>query len=137
MEGWSAQRLWIAVVVLATGVCALPSAADAADPTQLKLPREALDLARHGDWFASVENMAAAATIPRRVRSPLSANDALPRLGNDGPSIRIAGPLESFARRVHREGLPLARLFENRSMLISLGLNQKGKFGLWLIQKVP
>lgn len=42
---------------------------------------------------------------------------------------------EAFARRVHREGLPLARLWENKSALVSLGLNQKGKPGLWLVQK--
>lgn len=43
--------------------------------------------------------------------------------------------VEAFARRFHREGLPLARLWENHSALVSLGLNQKGKPGLWLVQK--
>jgi hypothetical protein len=43
---------------------------------------------------------------------------------------------EEFARRLHREGLPVARLFESKSALVSLGLNQKGKPGLWLIQKM-
>jgi hypothetical protein len=42
---------------------------------------------------------------------------------------------ETFARRFHREGLPLARLWETNSALVSLGLNQKGKPGLWLVQK--
>jgi hypothetical protein len=44
-------------------------------------------------------------------------------------------PAENFANRVHREGLPAARLWENKSALVSLGLNQRGKPGLWLIQK--
>jgi hypothetical protein len=44
-------------------------------------------------------------------------------------------PAEAFARRVHQEGLPVARLWETRSALVSVGLNQKGKPGLWLIQK--
>lgn len=44
-------------------------------------------------------------------------------------------PAETFARRVHQEGLPVARLWETRSALVSVGLNQKGKLGLWLIQK--
>jgi len=43
---------------------------------------------------------------------------------------------EEFARRVHREGLPIARLWESHSALVSLGLNQRGKPGIWLIQKV-
>jgi hypothetical protein len=50
-------------------------------------------------------------------------------------AVRSVGAAEEFARRVHREGLPVARLFESKSALVSLGLNQKGKPGLWLIQK--
>lgn len=42
---------------------------------------------------------------------------------------------EAFARRFHREGLPVARLWENHSTLLSLGLNSRGKPGLWLVQK--
>jgi hypothetical protein len=42
---------------------------------------------------------------------------------------------EAFARRFHREGLPVARLWENKSALVSLGLNHRGKPGLWLVQK--
>jgi hypothetical protein len=49
----------------------------------------------------------------------------------DKPSARMA----ELVRRVHREGLPVARLWENRSALVSLGLNQRGKPGLWIIQK--
>jgi hypothetical protein len=49
----------------------------------------------------------------------------------DKPSARMA----DLVRRVHREGLPVARLWENHSALLSLGLNQRGKPGLWIIQK--
>jgi hypothetical protein len=59
----------------------------------------------------------------------------LPAPGVQASSSRIPGRAEEFARRVHREGLPVARLWENRSALVSLGLNQRGKPGLWLIQK--
>jgi len=58
----------------------------------------------------------------------------LPALGTQG---RTPSRVEEFARRVHREGLPVARLWENKSALVSLGLNQRGKPGLWLTQKVP
>jgi hypothetical protein len=44
-------------------------------------------------------------------------------------------PAEAFARQVHKEGLPVARLWETHSALVSIGLNPKGKLGLWLIQK--
>jgi hypothetical protein len=60
----------------------------------------------------------------------------LPALGTEGAQVRTQSRVEEFARRVHREGLPVARLWENKSALVSLGLNKKGKPGLWLIQKV-
>jgi hypothetical protein len=56
-------------------------------------------------------------------------------LGADAGEARVMSRAESFARRFHREGLPVARLWENHSALISLGLNAKGKPGLWLVQK--
>lgn len=43
---------------------------------------------------------------------------------------------EILARRIHREGLPVARLWESKSALLSFGLNQRGKPGLWLTQKI-
>jgi hypothetical protein len=53
----------------------------------------------------------------------------------DSPKDRPMSRVEEFTRRVHREGLPVARLWQSKSALISLGLNQRGKPGLWLIQK--
>jgi hypothetical protein len=54
---------------------------------------------------------------------------------NTDAQTRIPGRLEEMARRVHREGVPVARLWENKSALVSFGLNQRGKPGLWIIQK--
>jgi hypothetical protein len=53
-----------------------------------------------------------------------------------GTPSRMESPMQALAHRVHREGLPVARLWENKSALVSLGLNQRGKPGLWIIQKV-
>ena len=44
--------------------------------------------------------------------------------------------MEELVQRAHREGVPVARLWENKSALLHLGLNQRGKPGLWLIQKI-
>ena len=62
-------------------------------------------------------------------------NLSLPMMGGDGRGIRDQSPTEQLARQVHREGLPLARLWQNDQALVSLGLNRKGKPGLWIIQK--
>jgi hypothetical protein len=58
-------------------------------------------------------------------------------LGTEGPAIRPMSGAQRLATRFRREGLPVARLFESRSALVSLGLNQRGKPGIWLIQKLP
>jgi hypothetical protein len=60
----------------------------------------------------------------------------LPGSGFAVAQSRPMGTVEEFARRVHREGLPVARLWENKSALVSLGLNQRGKPGLWIVQKI-
>jgi hypothetical protein len=44
--------------------------------------------------------------------------------------------VQDFVRRVHQEGLPVARLLESKSALLHLGLSPRGKPGLWLVQKV-
>jgi hypothetical protein len=57
----------------------------------------------------------------------------VPALGADGMRSRLT--VQDFVRRVHHEGLPVARLFESKSALVHLGLSPKGKPGLWLVQK--
>jgi hypothetical protein len=56
---------------------------------------------------------------------------------DQGPRIEVMSRPEQWARRFQREGLPIARLWDSRRAMLSLGLNQRGKPGLWLIQKVP
>jgi hypothetical protein len=51
-------------------------------------------------------------------------------------NFRTMSQAEILALRVRREGLPIARLLESKSALLSIGLNQRGKPGLWVTQKV-
>jgi hypothetical protein len=113
-----------------------------------------LDLRPALDLHSVVNSMAASmavsettsAAFPSSLHRPTLAGQEqlqLPDLGSDssrprieGAQPRTMGGAEEFARRVHREGLPVARLWENKSALVSLGLNQKGKPGLWIIQKI-
>ena len=57
----------------------------------------------------------------------------LPLLGSDGMHARPT--MQDFVQRVHQQGLPVARLLETKSALLHLGLNARGKPGLWLVQK--
>jgi hypothetical protein len=80
---------------------------------------------------------AASAPMPfpaRRTAMSLH-DDERTALGPDEPQVKVSGGMQEFARRFHREGLPVARLWESHSALVSLGLNQRGKPGLWLVQK--
>jgi hypothetical protein len=92
----------------------------------------------HADMTSSPE--AAAAYESKKFPSPHRGGaetdeDNSPPTGMAAGHARIMGRAEAFAQRFHREGLPVARLWESHSALISLGLNQKGKPGLWLVQK--
>jgi hypothetical protein len=74
----------------------------------------------------------AAAPTPRQSSGP-GERVTLPAMASDGMRTRPA--IQDFVRRVHHEGLPIARLFESKSALLHLGLSPKGKPGLWLVQK--
>lgn len=76
--------------------------------------------------------------VPRA--DPIMSDDAvrhfdLPALGTDQPRSHFKGGSEKFVSKLRREGLPLARLWENASALVSFGLNRKGQPGFWLVQK--
>jgi hypothetical protein len=45
-------------------------------------------------------------------------------------------PIREFARRAKKEGLPLVRVWQNDALLVSLGLDPKGRPGLWLLQRL-
>ena len=53
-----------------------------------------------------------------------------------GLSLRTRGSIEEMAQHFRSEGLPVARLIETKSSLLHLGLNPKGKPGLWFIGKI-
>jgi hypothetical protein len=48
----------------------------------------------------------------------------------------INSPLQNVVHNFQREGLPIARLFQNDNSLVHLGLNPKGKPGLWIVHKL-
>src|SRR5580658_4214271 len=61
-------------------------------------------------------------------RSDLDENERVlsSALGIDEANFRSMSKAQIFVSRVHREGLPFARLWESKSALLSIGLNSKG-----------
>jgi hypothetical protein len=125
------------------------SAALAAPPVGQRVahgdPRPALDLRSSLDMHAAAMAMVISEKSPEAFPSSLHRQTwggesrepvEVSALGSMETSSRMESPMQALARRVHREGLPVARLWENKSALVSLGLNQKGKPGLWIIQKI-
>jgi hypothetical protein len=78
-------------------------------------------------------DMNGASNIPFPARPQLGAPRAA---ANEAPEFHFQGSrVQEMTQRFRREGLPVARLWETHSALLSFGLNQRGKPGLWLIQK--
>jgi hypothetical protein len=91
----------------------------------LRAPVPAVDAAEKSSVFPSMSHM-------HRLGSPEQVQP--PTLGLDTMRSRLG--VQDFVRRVQHEGLPVARLVESKTALLHLGLNPKGKPGLWLVQKV-
>lgn len=129
-------RTWLLMLAM-HGLCGLGSmnAAFASPPISQKGGRH-LDLRPATAVMGAEETPAIFPSALHRATLGTHEQIQLPGMGAEGPQKRIPSRAEEFARRVHREGLPVARLWENKSALISLGLNPKGKPGLWIIQKV-
>jgi hypothetical protein len=142
MERHSTQnRFYIAAAALC--LCGWAGASHAAPPTSMGTPSRApgigqsqstrprLDLTLPSlDSFKSALNLQS--TRPHALG--LEERNGL-NLGADAWQDKPSARMAELARRVHREGLPVARLWENKSTLLSLGLNQRGKPGLWITQK--
>lgn len=100
------------------------------------MPAHRLDL-RAPSYAVEAANTAqkSSNTFPSMAHTQNSA-----QVQNDGPLLRLDGMrtrprIQEFVQKVHREGLPVARLLETKSALVHLGLNPRGKPGLWLVQK--
>jgi len=87
---------------------------------------------------APVEDSAATFPSARRTQfgTPTGSEEDLPG-GSSVATLRMENKIQEMERRVPREGLPVARLWETKTALLHVGLSPKGKPGLWLIQKVP
>jgi hypothetical protein len=78
-------------------------------------------------------------TFPSGIQHPArdvagsGANDhaALTDLPTSDTDFHFASPSERFVGRMRREGLPIARLWKSESALLSIGLNKRGKPGVW------
>jgi hypothetical protein len=83
------------------------------------------------DDFLRIERPAHAA-----VDFGAQAHSAALGLGINDANFRASTPVDRFVARVRREGLPIARLWQSESSLVSIGFNQRGKPGLWFTKRI-
>lgn len=111
--------------------------------TASHLDFQRLDL-RPPETFSGVRSSASSigdsqAVFPSARRAQggsLSGDEDLPGSAHVA-MLRMENKVQEMERRVPREGLPVARLWETKTALLHVGLSPKGKPGLWLMQKVP
>jgi hypothetical protein len=104
--------------------------------SQIQAPAQHLDLRAPSHAIeAGMASEKSASVFPSMLhrQSPAQEQPEVSTLGSDGMHARPT--IQEFVHKVHREGLPVARLFETKSALVHLGLSPRGKPGLWLVQK--
>ncbi|HTB27595.1 MAG TPA: hypothetical protein VK715_01475 [Steroidobacteraceae bacterium] len=140
---WVSWALW--ALTAATAATAGPPQGSRAEMFTRSAARAESPAASRLDLRAPVNYPLPAAGPPAFPSARRASGDAerrglredFPSLASDLPAMRTMSRAEEIAHRFRHEGLPVARLFESRSALVSLGLNQRGKPGIWLIQKLP
>ena len=105
--------------------------------TPMRLPANRLDLAPPTMALGVAER--APESFPSFNHHGAAMPESQSKFGGLNNSIgnqRVPSHAEQLVRNFHRDGLPVARLFQNENSLVHLGLNQKGKPGLWVVQKI-
>jgi hypothetical protein len=137
----SSSALGIAGLVLSSSAAfAAPPQGPSRPQSQIQTPAQHFDLRAPSHALEGGNGVEKSSNVFPSQRQNLALQQRvasqrvdLPALGVDGMHARPTA--QDFVHRVHREGLPVARLFETKGALLHLGLNPKGKPGLWLVQK--
>jgi hypothetical protein len=126
------QRLFFGVAAAGlSGLFALTAvAAPPPRPVQAARP---LDLSAPAHVLEAPNKASALASMSHQQTSGFSERGRLAQL--ESAPLPTQPSMQDRVRLFRREGFPVARLWESKSALLHLGLNQKGKPGLWLVQK--
>lgn len=116
----------------------IPSTLNLPTPLDLRAPHELFAPSMHVGPGAFGLNGFSGLQRPSHGLVDSSTDDRGARLGLriDTANFRVATPVEKFVARVRKEGLPIARLWQSESALVSIGLNQRGKPGVWFTKRI-
>jgi hypothetical protein len=91
--------------------------------------RQSQILAQHLDLSAPVHSIESSNDAPSFPSPSHRQTVELSGAMHTQPSV------EERLRLLHQEGFPVARLWENKTAVLHLGFNRKGKPGLWIMRK--
>jgi hypothetical protein len=113
----------------------LLNSASAAPPSgrQPQFQGRLLDLSAPAHVIESSIKDPAVSSVPHQQTVALPEQGRFANLGL--ASIPSQPSMQERVRLVRRDGLPVARIWQSKSALLHLGFNQKGKPGLWVMQK--
>jgi hypothetical protein len=126
------QRFFGVAAACLSGLFALNSAVASPPPRQMQTARP-LDLSAPTHLVAAPNGVSAFASMSHQRSSGSPEQGRFANLASG--SLPTRPSIQERARLFHRDGFPVARLWESNSTLLHLGLNEKGKPGLWILQK--
>jgi hypothetical protein len=127
------HRVLLASAVGLAGLLMLNSALAAPPPRQIQLQARHLDLSAPAHSIETSNKVPAFSSMSHQQMSISPEQGRFAKL-DSGP-MHIQPSMQDRVRLFHRDGFPVARLWENKSALVHLGFNAKGKPGLWIVQK--
>jgi hypothetical protein len=127
------HRVRLAGAVGLAGLFMLNSALGAPPPRQMQIVARRLDLSAPAHSIETSNKLPTFSTMSHQQASVAPEQGRFANL-DSGP-MHIQPSMQDRVRLFRREGFPLARLWENKSALVHLGFNPKGKPGLWVVQK--
>jgi hypothetical protein len=126
-QSWAAPPPLRATLQRNVSVTVNQSGGQASHPLDLRMPSVMSTMNKPPEGFPVLGH--------RTLGEESSQRALLPALGG-AMGQHIPSKAEVLAKNFKREGLPLAKLWQNQDSLVHLGLNNRGKPGLWLIQKL-
>jgi hypothetical protein len=128
------HRIPLAAAAGACGLLMLNSALAAPPPRQMQIVARRLDLSAPAHSIEISNRGPAFSTMPHQQTSVAPEQGRFANL--DSRPMHLQPSMQDRVRLFRREGFPVARLWENKSALVHLGFNSKGKLGLWIVQKM-
>ncbi|HWW29810.1 MAG TPA: hypothetical protein VNY80_07335 [Steroidobacteraceae bacterium] len=127
------HRVLLASAAGLAGLFMLNSALAAPPPRQMQNVARRLDLSAPAHSIDVSNKVPAFSTMSHQQTSVAPEQGRFANLGS-GP-MHLQPSMQDRVRLFRRDGFPVARLWENKSALVHLGFNAKGKPGLWIVQK--